>query len=98
MGTVKMKYMISADLTELQTLEAKIHQWMIDNVKDYNATKWSEIYKHPTLALYALSIKDTDPRNPYDVLALAEKLKTIDSLADEWFTVKNQTKTLEKVV
>ena len=42
-----MKYLISSNLAELQIIEQKIHKWMKNNIKNYNAVKWADIYKHP---------------------------------------------------
>jgi len=90
-----MKYYVSSNIAELQTLEAKIHQYMIDNIKDYSAEKWSEIYKHPTNAEYVLPIKDSDPRSPIDSLSDTEKTKLVDSLSDDWYVKTDDGKILE---
>lgn len=75
-------YYISSDKTILETINKRINDWMMANVKDYNAEKWGRIIKHSD-GRFALEIND-DSRNPLR-LRSDERTKLIDTLDDSWF-------------
>lgn len=79
-----MKLILSENLQELETINEKIHQWMIVNIPHYTAIQWSVIYKHPTKELYALDVGD-DTRNPISALTLSQKSKLTETLDRDWY-------------
>ncbi len=92
-----MEYLISNNLEELEIINKKIHQYMIDTIPDYNASKWADIIEHPNEKLYALPIKTSDPRNPLNALSNEEKVKTLKSLNEGWFIINGNSKSFKKI-
>lgn len=85
-----MGYLISSDKTELETLQNKIHNYMKANIKDYTATRWNTIIKHPTQKKYALLIKENDPRLPYNAIKKAKISLLVKNLPNGWIKKRNQ--------
>ena len=83
MGCI-MGYLISTNQLVLEALQLKIHNYMIDNIPNYNAVRWATVKKHPTKNEFAVLIKESDPRLPYRVITNSEKLQLIDKLPDGW--------------
>jgi len=69
--------------TPLITINKKINDWMKLNIKNYNATQWGEIIKHPAENKYLLIVND-DSRKPLLRLTTDEKnkIKAVKEL--EW--------------
>ena len=79
-----MGYLISTNKALLEALQLKIHNYMKANVIGYNADRWATVRKHPTENKYAVLIKETDPRLPYNAISKSEKLSLVDELSADW--------------
>lgn len=79
-----MGYLISTNQSLLEALQLKIHNYMMANIENYNAVRWANIIKHQNQELYAILIKETDPRLPYNAITNSEKLQLVDELPDGW--------------
>ncbi len=78
-----MKVIKSTDRVKLENLNKRINDYMITNVKNYNATQWGSIIKHPDRDEWILKIRN-DPRNPRSVLTQSEKLELVTQDVREW--------------
>ena len=61
-------------------MQLKIHNYMKNNISDYNADRWSEVRKHFTQNKWLISIDKNDNRLPLNALSNAEKLSLVDNL------------------
>lgn len=77
-------YLISTNKQLLENLQLKIHQYMQANIPNYNAERWVNVRKHPTLNKYAILIKESDPRLPYRAITTIEKTSLIKELSSDW--------------
>ena len=79
-----MGWLISSNKALLEALQLKIHNYMKANIDDYKAKRWATIIKHPIENNYAILIKESDIRLPYNSITNAEKLLLIDNLPKGW--------------
>ena len=77
-------YLISTNKQLLENLQLKIHQYMQSNIPNYNAERWANVRKHPTLNKYVVLIKESDPRLPYKAITTTEKTSLIKELPSDW--------------
>lgn len=79
-----MGWIISINKTLLETIQLKIHNYMIKNISDYNAVRWAIIIKHQFKDEYAVLIKESDQRKPYNAINEAEKLLMVKELPNDF--------------
>ena len=79
-----MGYLISTNKVLLEALQSKVHNYMVSNISGYKAERWATVLKHPTEELFAVLIKESDPRLPFNTITNSEKLQLIDKLPDDW--------------
>lgn len=84
-----MGWLISTNKARLEALQLKVHNYMKNNIDGYNAVRWATVRKHPTENKYALLIKETDPRLPYNAITNSEKLSLVDELPVDWTPINN---------
>jgi shikimate 5-dehydrogenase len=83
-----MRYLIFNTLADAKTKNSEIHQWMIDNVEGYKATKWSNIIKNNDGTKFAIPIKETDTRKPINALSIQTR-NTLSELDNTWYSENN---------
>ena len=59
---------------ELDKINKKIHEYMIETITDYNAEQWTEVIKHRTLSNKYILMMSKDNRSPEKILSSKEKL------------------------
>lgn len=79
-----MKGIISSSKTELEIINKKINDYMILNVRNYNATQWGEIVKHRFKEEWILFINE-DERNPRMALTNDNKLKHVEFDINDYY-------------
>ena len=79
-----MRYLVFDALSKAKVINHKIHQYMIDNVSDYNAIQWSKITTNNDGTKFSISVKETDKRSPDNALSIVEKTKLVN-LDNTWY-------------
>ena len=80
----QVKYITSTDSLYLVSISDKINEGFTRDIKDYNAGRYADIIKHPTLKLYAIPIDTLDTRKPLKYLSPIEK-SALKDIGAEWF-------------
>lgn len=80
-----MRYLIFNSLAQAEAINTLIGNYMTANIQGYNATQWSEIVKNNDGTKFAISIQETDKRNPQNALNNATKNKLVE-LDDTWYS------------
>lgn len=92
---IGMKGIESTDKTFLENLNKRINDFLLSNVKDYNAERYGYIVKHKREEKYLLILNENDPRLPLRTLNSSEKTEIKDYDLEQYeepFPIKKLTR------
>jgi len=79
-----MGFIISSNKALLETIQLKIHNYMKANIPNYKADRWATVQKHQSQELFAVLIKESDKRLPYNAINESEKLLMVKELPNDF--------------
>ena len=82
-----MKGIVSNNKNELEAIDLKIHNYMKQNISNYNAKRLGRIVKNLNDNSFVLMFND-DSRCPLNQLTKNEKTRHIELKIDEWVPKK----------
>ncbi len=82
-----MKYLIFNTIGQAQGMNTAINNYMKATIDGYNGIQWARIIVNNDNTKWAISVKETDPRQTQNALNNITKGKLVE-LDDTWFSLK----------